>query len=191
MRRKKLVAGLLTLLLAALLVWIGRGGKRDQRDSGPEPLSPSTTEEEPGRAAEAALRGTLEAAGKGDVTAYLSSFGGALRQRLEHEVQGRGRAAFAGALQQAARARKGHALFAPEPDGPDVYVIAVESVYPDRNERQAYRLDRSPDDQWLITAVDSARPSTPRNKYGELAEFQAPQDVPVQAEDAAESLQDR
>jgi hypothetical protein len=191
MRRKKVVAGLLTLLLAGLLVWIGSRGRRDQRDSGSEPLIPFTAPEEPGRAAEAALRETLEAARKGDVTAYLSSFGGALRQRLEHEVQGRGRAAFANALQQAARARKGHALFAPEPDGPHVYVIAVESVYADRNERQAYRLDRTSDDGWLITAVDSARPSTPRNKYGEPAEFQASQDVPVPAEDAADSLQDR
>ena len=36
---------------------------------------------------------------------------------------------FAADLQRAARARKGHALYAPEPDGPDAYVITVESVY--------------------------------------------------------------
>ena len=75
--------------------------------------------------------------------AYLAAFGPALRERLGREAEEKGREAFAGSLRAAARARKSHAVFAPEADGPDAARVVVESVYPDRNERQTYRLERS------------------------------------------------
>jgi hypothetical protein len=119
----------------------------------------------------------------------LSSFGGSLRLRLEREVQERGRAAFAEDLLRGSRARKGHALFAAQPDGHGSYTIAAEYVYADHNERQVYWLERS-SGSWQITAVDPARSQTPRTKYGETAEYQSPEDVPVQSGEKAQSSQD-
>ncbi len=63
-------------------------------------------------------------------------------------------------------------------------MIMVESVYADRNERQAYRLERTAGN-WLITTVDPARGHTPRTKYGEPADYQPPQDVPVPTQEAS------
>ncbi len=85
---------------------------------------------------------------------------------------------FATALKRATSARKSHALFAPEPDGPDACRITVESVYPDHNERQTYRLERS-GASWLVTALETVRSRIPRMKYGSPAGFVAPEGVPV------------
>ncbi|MGC8643132.1 MAG: hypothetical protein ACP5XB_25005 [Isosphaeraceae bacterium] len=190
MRRKRLIAGTLTLLLAGLLLWTGRRGGPPRPTESRGDSTPSPVRDEPATAAEGVLRGTLDAARQGDVETYLSSFGGALRQRLEHDVAARGRGAFGDDLRQAARARKGHAVYAPEPDGPDAYVITVESVYADRNERQSYRLERS-SGNWLITAVATARGRTPSSKYGARADFKAPEGVPVQTDESAETLESR
>jgi hypothetical protein len=136
-------------------------------------------------AAENCLRNMLESAREGDCAAYLSAFGGPLRQRLEHEIQERGSPAFAADLQRAALARKGHALYAPEADGADAFVIILESVFPDRNERQAYRLERA-SGNWLIAAIEPARGNVPPAKYGESADEQAPQDVPVAPDESGQ-----
>ena len=181
---KRVIAGVLTLLIAGVLLWTGRR-REPQLESTRAPFVSSTAQEEPAWAAEEFLRGTLDAARKGEVAAYLSSFGGALRQRLQHDVEQRGEAAFTADLQRAAQVRKSHALYAPEPDGPGAYVIAMESVYPDRNERQVYRLERA-DGNWLITAVEPARGHTPSTKYGALADFQPSQDVPVPAHEESD-----
>ncbi len=179
---KRLTAGVLTLVTAGVLLWTGTRREPPRIESSPSLVESPPVQEEPTLAALEFLRGTLEAARKGDVAAYLASFAGTLRQRLQHEVEQRGHEVFAADLKRAARARKGHALYAPEPDGPGAYVITVESVYPDRNERQTYRLERT-NDTWRITAVEPARGHTPRTKYGDLADFQAPQDVPVPPQD--------
>ena len=154
---KRIIAGVLTLLIAGALLWTGLRREPGPLESPRDPFASSPVQTEPALAAEEFLRHTLETARKGDVAAYLSSFGGALRQRLQDEVEQQGNAAFAALLQKAAQARKGHAMYAPEPDGSDAYVITVDSVYPDRNERQAYRLERI-SGTWLITAVEPARP---------------------------------
>jgi hypothetical protein len=190
MQSKRLVAGLLTLLLVAALLWTGTQVGRPATPSSPTAVTPAFANDEPGLGATAALRAALEAARAGDVAAYLSSFGGALRRRLEDQAQARGDSALADDLKRAALARKGHALYAPEADGPEAYVIMVESVYADRNERQAYRMERT-SGTWLITAVETARGRTPRNKYGDLADFKAPQDVPVPTQDEVGLPEDR
>jgi len=181
---KRLIAGVLTLLIAGVLLWTG-GRRQQPLESTQSSFVSPPAQQAPALAAEEFLGNTLDSARKGDVAAYLSSFGGALRERLQHDVEQRGDAAFAADLQRAARARKGHALYAPEPDGPGAYVITVESVYADRNERQAYRLERSAGN-WLITAVEPARGHTPRTKYGELADYQPPQAVPVPTQEASD-----
>jgi hypothetical protein len=186
---KRLIAGMLTLLIAGVLLWTGRRPEPATLESNRTTFVSAPDQEEPALAAEELIRTTLDAARKGDVAAYLSSFGDALGQRLQHDVEERGNEAFAADLRKAASARKGHALYAPEPDGSDAYVITVESVYADRNERQAYRLERS-NGTWLITAVEPARGHTPRTKYGEPADFQPPQAVPVPAQQASDTSQD-
>jgi hypothetical protein len=114
------------------------------------------------------------------VAAYLASFDGPLRNRLEQQADERGRGAFATELRRAARARKSHAVFAPVPDGEDPATawITVESIFPDRIERQTYRLARR-DAAWLVTDVETARDRVPKNPLGSLASFHEPEGVPV------------
>jgi len=136
-------------LIAGVLLWTGSRWEPPQLESTRASFVSSPAQEVPALAADEFLRSTLDAARKGDVAAYISSFGGALRQRLQHDVEQRGNAAFAADLRRVARARKGHALYAPEHDGPRAYVIMVESIYLDRNERQAHRLEQA-GGNWLI-----------------------------------------
>jgi hypothetical protein len=129
--------------------------------------------------AEARVNTLLEGAWSGDVPAYLDSFGGPLRDRLGREVEERGRDAFAADLKRAAQSRKSHAVFSAEPESDDVARVAVETVYPDRNERQTYRVDRGPSG-WLVTEVETVRSHQPKAKFGTPASYQEPEGVPVQ-----------
>ena len=170
---RRILAGILTVALMGLLLWSG-----SRRPA----VTPEGTEaDDPAAGAEGRVRALLGSARDGDVAAYLDAFSGPLRWRLEREVAERGRDAFAAELRRAARARKSHAVFAPEPEGPDTVRIAVETVYPDHNERQTYRLDKTPDG-WFVTEVDSVRGHTPRAKFGTPASFQEPEGVPVPAD---------
>jgi hypothetical protein len=169
---RRILAGILTVALMGLLLWSG-----SRRPA----ATPEVAEaDDPAAGAEGRLRALLESARDGDVAAYLDAFSGPLRQRLEREVAERGRDAFAAELRRAARARKSHAVFAPESDGPETVRIAVEAVYADHNERRTYRLDRTPDG-WSVTDVDAARGHTPLAKFGTPASFQEPEGVPVPA----------
>jgi hypothetical protein len=113
------------------------------------------------------------------VPAYLDAFSGPLRQRLEREVNERGRAVFADDLRRAARSRKSHAVFAAEPDGPGSARVTVETVYPDRNERQTYRVDKV-DGGWAVAEVETVKSHQPKSKFGTPASYIAPEGVPVQ-----------
>jgi hypothetical protein len=117
---------------------------------------------------------------EGDLSGYLDRFNGPFRERLDHEVAAKGREAFAEELRKAAQTRKSHAIFAPEPDGDDVMRITVESVYPDHNERQTYRLERTGSD-WSVTDVETVRAVTPAAKYGTPADYFAPEGPPVES----------
>jgi hypothetical protein len=177
---KRFVAIVLTVLLMGLLLWAGArrkespapGGDVSKTVGGVDPTSKA-------HPAEARVRGLMESARRGDVAAYLDAFAGELRLRLDREVAERGRAAFAGDLASASRSRKSHAVFSAEPEGSSAALVTVEAVYPDRNERQTYRVEKT-GDAWLVTAVETVRSIQPKAKYGSLATFDAPEGVPVQ-----------
>jgi hypothetical protein len=184
---KRIIAGVLTVALMGLLLW--SGSKR------PPELSPPATNTDASRntgtatttgisapsPAELRLTKLLDCATRGDVAGYLESFGGVLRERLQREMNERGREAFAADLKRAARSRKSHAMFAVEPEGPAAARITVETVYPDRNERQTYHLTQETDSAgWLVTDVETVRSQVPQAKYGTMASFQEPEGVPVQ-----------
>lgn len=172
---RRALAGLLTVGLMGLLLWSGgrRGpGPATEGGTNPAPATPATDP------AGGRVHALLASAAEGDVAAYLDSFTGPLRARLEREVAERGRAAFADDLRRAARSRKSHAVFAAEPEGPGASAVTVESVYPDRNERQTYRLVNLPAG-WLVAGVETVKSRQPSARYGAPAAFVAPEGVPV------------
>jgi hypothetical protein len=169
---KRIVAGVLTVALMGVLIWSGRGRQAGRNGPGtgradvPDPV-------------EARLNTLLDDAWRGDVPGYLDSFSGPLRERLEREVNERGRDAFAADLRRSARSRKSHAVFAVEPEGDSAARITVETVYPDRNERQTYHLARE-SGGWLVDDVETVRSQVPKARFGAEASYQEPEGVPVQ-----------
>jgi hypothetical protein len=174
---KRLLAGLLTV---ALMVVLLRLGMSNPGPGGGSSL-PSNEAVEPTGGPESRVRALLADASAGDVAAYLAAFGPKLRARLEREADEKGRGAFAQSLRDAAGARKSHAVFAPEGDGPDASTVVVESVYPDRNERQTYRLERA-DGGWLVAGVETVRAHRPPAKFGAPASYREPEGPPVPVE---------
>lgn len=175
---KRVVAGVLTVALMAFLLWSGvkRPAGRTGAGTGAEPGSSRADAPDP---AEAQLNTLLDGAWRGDVSAYLGCFGGPLRERLEREVNERGRDSFAADLRRAARSRKGHAVFAAEPEGEGAARITVETVYTDRNERQTYHLAREAGG-WLVNDVETVRSQVPKARFGTTASYREPEGVPVQ-----------
>jgi hypothetical protein len=172
---KRIVAGVLTAALMGVLLYVGA-----KRPGGTSPLgtsaSPGDNKPDP---AEARVATLLRTAGEGDVAGYLNCYGGTLRERLEREVNERGRDVFAADLKRAARSRKSHAIFAVEPEGEAAARIVVETVYPDRNERQTYHLAEQAG-LWLVNDVETLRSQVPKARYGTPATYQEPEGVPVQ-----------
>src|SRR5438105_336717 len=119
---KRIVAGVLTVALMGLLLWSGL--KRPAGQDGPGTIRSGNNAPDP---SEARLSTLLQSAWNGDVTAYLDCFSGPLRQRLEREVNERGRDVFAADLRRAARSRKSHAIFAVEPEEGAAARITVET----------------------------------------------------------------
>jgi hypothetical protein len=168
---KSILPGLLTLIVMGLIAWAGlrRPFERDV---------PREQDVEFSSQAEALVHSLLRSAREGDVAAYLATFDRPLRARIEREIDEQGRDTFAAALRQAARLRKSRAVFAPVPEGDDAVSVVVETVYPDRNERQTYHLGQRPEG-WLVTEVTTARGHEPTSKFGSPAGFQEPEGVPV------------
>jgi hypothetical protein len=171
---KQVAAAALTLALMALLLW--KGMRRPEAERPEQPGAPAPLE--PFAEAEARIRELMASARRGDVSAYLAAFGDPMRQALEREVAERGREAFAADLRRTAEARKSHALFAPEAEGPGAVRITVESVYADRNERQIYHLGQGTSG-WLVAEVETARSITPIARFGTPAEYQEPEAAPA------------
>jgi hypothetical protein len=174
---KRSIAGLLTVALMGLLLW---SGVRRPASTATPSTSETDASQQQTNPAEARVQALLETARAGDVAAYLASFAGPLRDRLEREAADRGRDAFAADLRRAAFLRKSHAVFAVEPEGSDSARVTVETVYPDRNERQTYRLEPR-DKSWLVTEVETVRSHQPKAKFGTPASYIAPEGVPVQS----------
>lgn len=177
---RRILAGILTVLIGAGLLWSGlqRGGGTPGADVSAEAVSSPILAPDPLAGASERLDGLMAAARSGAVDSYLDAFAEPVRSRLRREVQEKGAEAFAAELRRAAQTRKSHAVFAPEADGPDAARMTVESVYPDHNERQTYRLERQPEG-WRITEVEIVRSHTPAAKYGEPAYYLAPEAPPV------------
>jgi hypothetical protein len=174
---KRTLAATLTVLLMGLLLWSGLHrpvGSTHKNLAKIDSEAPATVDP-----AEARIAALMESARLGDVAAYLDAFSGPLRERLAREASERG-GAFADDLRKASLARKSHAVFTPEPDGPDAARVTVESVYPDRNERQTYRVEREASGGWRVTGVETVRSHQPKAKFGSPAAFVAPEGVPVQ-----------
>jgi hypothetical protein len=126
------------------------------------------------------IEALLDCARRGDVSGYLSSFAEPLHTCLERLADERGRAAFADELRRTAQARKGHAIFEPEPDG-DTFQsarIVVESMFADRIERQTFRVVRN-GSSWVVSDVETANEHLPPKPLGSLASFEEPEGVPV------------
>jgi hypothetical protein len=170
---RRMLAGIATAGVLALVVAVG------SRRPAAGPPGRSAAAGDASGTPEARLRALLDHARAGDVDAYLDAYAEPLRSRIGRQADEAGRSAFAEELRRAAAARRGHALFAPEPDGPDAVRIAVEMVYPDRNERQVYHLERGPDG-WRVAGVEAARGRSPSARYGSPATFREPEGVPVQ-----------
>jgi hypothetical protein len=186
---KRILAGLLTAIIMGVITWIGHG-----RPSAPGP-SPTGFGPDSGfqgsnfsknaslKGATACIEALLEAAKAGDVVAYLNAFGGPSHARLAREADEIGREDFALRLRRAGLARKGHAIFAPEPDGDrlDAAMITVESTFADRIERQTFRLEQT-NSGWLVTEIETAREHVPKNQLGSLAKYEEPEAAPVAAD---------
>ncbi len=181
---KRVVAAAITVMLMGLIFWSSLrrpaanqdgsrsiAAERAVAQTNDSALNPSP--------AEVRVRAILDCASKGNVAAYLASFGGTLRERIERSVAERGREAFADELRAASRARKSHAVFAAEPDGDSAARVTVETVYPDRNERRTYLVEKIAD-EWLVTEAETVRDRRPKAKFGSPASFEEPEGVPVQ-----------
>src|SRR5262249_9750038 len=138
---KRQLAALFTLLIMGGMLWMGlrhRDRPAAATPTGPPaPIGIHRPQLSDLSGASERIETLLDGAQRGDVAAYLASFDGPLRGRLDHEAGERGRAAFAAELRRVAQARKSHAIFAPvtEGDGPDTARIIVESIFADRIER--------------------------------------------------------
>jgi hypothetical protein len=183
---KRILAGLLTTIIMGVMTWTALSRRPASSPpttgSGPDSRIQNSKFQsgiEPDGAT-ACIEGLLAAARAGDVDAYLRAFDGALLARLVREADEIGRDAFAIRLRRASEARKGHAIFAPEPDGERVNraTITVESTFTDRIERQTFRLDQA-NGHWLVTEIESAREHLPKTPLGSLATYNEPEGAPV------------
>jgi hypothetical protein len=182
---KRIVAGLLTMIVMGVMTWcalnrrpasstLSTASRQDSRFPSRSDLKGAT----------ACIEGLFAAARAGDVAAYLEAFGGPAYARLSREADELGRDGFALRLRRAGLARKGHAIFAPEPDGDrrDGATITVESTFADRIERQTFRLEPA-NNGWLVTEIETAREHIPKTPLGSLATYNEPEAVPVDVDD--------
>jgi hypothetical protein len=186
----RMLAGLFTTIIMALMVWSAVNRSRAPRiprpdlpDSGmprSQVSEPSSQDRADLQAAIDCIEGLLASAREGDVSAYLGSFDNDLRARLQREADLAGRAAFAAGLRRASRARGSHSVFAPEPEegqSPAVR-IAVESAFADRIARQTFWLTRAAG-RWLVTEIEREREHVPEPALGSRATYHEPEGSPV------------
>jgi hypothetical protein len=183
---KRILAGLITTMIMCVMTWTAlrrapasHPSSTDSRQDSSFQNSGFQNRSEL-RGATACIEGLLAAARTGDVDAYLKSFGGPAHARVSREADELGRDVFAIRLGQAGLARKGHAIFAPEPDGDrlDGATITVESTFATRIERQTFHLEHA-DTGWLVTEIERASEHVPKTPLGSLAAYNEPEAAPV------------
>jgi hypothetical protein len=174
---KKFFAATLTVVLMSCLVLASlRRGSEGRAVADRSPASDGET-----NPATARVQRLLEDASKGDVASYLDAFSGTLRKRLEQQADERGREAFAADLRAASRSRKSHAVFAADADEPNSARVLVETVFPDHNARQTYRLERATSG-WFVVEVETEQVRRPASRFGATAKYEEPEGIPVQGE---------
>ena len=186
---KRILASLLTAIIMGVMTWTALSrppasppsSSSARSDFGSEGSRLQNKADLEG--ATACIERLIAAARAGDVAAYLNAFGGPPHARLAREADELGRDVFALRLRRAGLARKGHAIFAPEPEGdrPDAATITVESTFADRIERQTFRLEHT-NRVWLVTEVETAREHVPKTPLGALATYEEPEAAPVAAD---------
>ncbi len=95
----------------------------------------------------------VDAAGDGDVEAYLSYFSGPMARRLRQTLDEMTRDGFAKYLIETNQRIKGFAMYEPETISEREVEVRVEYVYADRNEAQQFYLEKRTD-QWTIARID-------------------------------------
>ena len=95
----------------------------------------------------------VDAAGDGDVEAYLSCFSGPMARRLRQTLDEMTRDGFAKYLIETNQRIKGFAMYEPETISEREVAVRVEYVYADRNEAQQFYLEKRTD-QWTIARID-------------------------------------
>jgi hypothetical protein len=198
---RRALAAVITIVIAAGILWTGllrdgrSGSGRVESDLSRGDASDVRSERsnanagiDAGSLSAAAdrIEVLLECAQRGDVEGYLKSFCGAVRARLDRQVEERGRDAFAADLRRFGRLKKSHAVFAAEPVPAGAAIatarVTVETTFADRIERQTYRLMQC-DAGWLVSEVERARDQVPKNAVGSWATFREPEGVPVPLRD--------
>ena len=146
----------LTVLIVAVLLWSGLTRPLRTR-RGPRPGIARAATGRPARPGRGAARALLER-WRGDVAGYLGASAVRSATRLEREVDERGREAFADDLRRAARRARATPSSPPSPRArPRRRGSPSRPSYPDRNERQTYRLARDGGRRWLVTDVETVR----------------------------------
>ncbi len=184
----RFIAGLITIIVMSLMAGTALYRSRTPIDPGTSLTTDSRFQDSPFgnqdqlTGATACVEGLLASARAGDLGSYLNAFGGPLKERLEREANEIGRDAFALRLRRAGEARKGHAIFMPQPDGDGSQTVrvTVESTFPDRIERQVFCLEQKRSG-WLITEIETAREHVPTIPLGSLATYEEPEGAPVGA----------
>lgn len=153
---------MIVIVVAALLV-IGRKAGWQLATSGglgcmsPQAESAPQAESRP----QDTIYRMLDAAGRGDASAYIACYSGAMRRRLEQSHDEMTAGGFARYLTENNRQIKGIAIAEPQTLSGGEVEVRVEFVYQDRNEAQRFLLAESAG-EWTITRVSAAeRVETP------------------------------
>ncbi len=151
---KRWIAAVATLVLLGAALTLGRRAPTPQSDS-----TASSPDE--------CIEQMFDAAKRGDVTAYLDCFTGPERERLERELAGQPKKAFARSLVEAVTTLKGRAVFETDTSesGDTRTLLTVDRVYATRTERQTYHLVPE-SDAWRINSVQTATAFQPYKPYG-------------------------
>ena len=143
----------LTIAVIAVAALVAIGRKADWRLPSSGTLAPAAPQGEP--KPQDVIYRMLDAAGQGDVSAYLGCYSGPLLRRLQQSRDEMTPAGFARYLTQTNQQIKGIAISEPAALPETEAEVRVEFVYQDRNEAQQFSLEKS-SGKWKIARVSPA-----------------------------------